>query len=292
MSGNVPYCPSGSGIQILTGYDYNNLETGTITFATPFKTGTAPFVFMQIENPSNAKYVYVIMLTGTLSNTSFSYIKKFNIESSASGEDFCWLAIGESSEISSGNVPYCKGDTGVQILTGSNNVNIQSSSITFNTSYPFSSGPKVFMTLVTSNAYIFSIELKGSPTTTEFSYNKHASNSGTASSEPFYWLAIGNRTGATGNVPSCPQLSGPKIFYGKDTRNLSSTPVGQGTITFPTAFASTPVVLLTIIYGGYVNSVYGVTLTDVSTTSFTFQKRFRNNQPAISEAIWWLAIGQ
>lgn len=287
MSGNVPYCPSGSGIQILTGYDYNSLETGTITFATPFKTGTAPFVFMQIENPTNAQWVYVIMLTGTLSNTSFSYIKKFRINSGASGEDFCWLAIGESSEISSGNVPYCKGDTGVQILTGGNNSGLQTGSVTFNTSYPFSSGPKVFMTLVTSNAYIFSIELKGSPTTTEFSYNKHASNSGTASGESFYWLAIGNRTGATGNVPSCPQLSGPKIFYGKYTVDIAID-----TITFPTPFASAPVVLLTIIYGGNSNAVYGVTLTAVSTTSFTFSKRFEINKQASGEAIWWLAIGQ
>ena len=36
MSGNVPYCPSRSGVQILTGYDYNNLHSGTITFSTPF----------------------------------------------------------------------------------------------------------------------------------------------------------------------------------------------------------------------------------------------------------------
>jgi hypothetical protein len=286
MSGNVPYCPSQSGVQILTGYDSNGTETGTITFATPFKTGTEPFVFMQIENPFNRVYVYVTMMYGTPTAASFSYLKRFNIQSKATGENFCWLAIGESSEISSGNVPYCKGDTGVQILTGYNNVIIQTGSVTFNTSYPFSSGPKVFMSLVTGGASVFSIELKGSPTTTGFSYNKHYGNNGEASGESFYWLAIGNRTGATGNVPVCPQLSGPKIFYGKYTVNDDNA-----VITFPSAFTSIPVVLLTIQYGGSSNNVYSVTTTAVSTASFTFQKRYAQNQLASSEPIWWLAIG-
>jgi hypothetical protein len=285
MSGNVPYCPSGSGVQILTGYDSLNASGGTINFATPFKTGTEPFVFMQIENPGNTSYTYFTMLNGTPTAASFSYLKKFNQTSAASTEDFCWLAIGESSEISTGNVPYCKGDTGVQILTGYIAGGSQTGPVTFNTSYPFSSGPKVFMSLLTGNPNIYSIELKGSPTTTGFSYNKHFSNTGAASGEPFYWLAIGNRTGATGNVPSCPQLSGPKIFYGKFVANTDSA-----TITFPSAFTSTPVVLLTIQYGNS-NYVYGVTTTAVSTTSFTFTKRYGGNILATVEPIWWLAIG-
>ena len=290
MSGNVPYCPSGSGVQILTGYETTSTSSViSITFSTPFKTGTQPFIFMQVDNSTNTSYTYLTMLSSATppSATSFTVIKRSNNNSPANANLFTWMAIGESSEISSGNVPYCKGDTGVQILTGYNNVNIQSSSVTFNTSYPFSSAPKVFMSLVTSNAYIFSIETKGNPTTTGFSYNKHASNTGQASSEPFYWLAIGNRTGATGNVPSCPQLSGPKIFYGKYTVNDDND-----TITFPTPFASAPVVLLSISDNSGNNYVFGVTTTAVSTTSFTFQKRYSLNYPAGVEVIWWLAIGQ
>lgn len=239
---------------------------------------------MQIENPSNWAYTFLLMLNGTPTNTSFGYVKRYaQGGSAASTEDFCWLAIGESSEVTSGNVPYCKGDTGVQILTGNVSGGSQSGTVIFNTSYPFSSAAKVFMSLLTTNALLFSIELKGSPTTTGFSYNKHYSASGLATSEPFSWLAIGNRS-ASGNVPVCPQLSGPKIFYGKYADN-----VAIATITFPSAFSSTPVVLLTIIGGG--NFCYGVTTTAVSTTSFTFSKRFNNDAQPTSEDIWWLAIG-
>ncbi len=283
MSGNVPYCPSMSGVQILTGYDYNSLHSGTITFSTPFKTGTEPFVFLQIENINNASVTISLMLNGNPTNTSFGYVKRFQAASAASGEDFCWLAIGESAEITSGNIPFCKGDTGVQILTGSDNSGTQTGTINFNSSYTFSSAPKAFMTLVTANAYLFSIELKGSPTTTSFGYCKHANLTGTAAGESFYWLAIGNRS-ASGNVPVTPLLAGTKIFYGKETANTST-----GTVTFPSAFTQSPVVLLSIISGGSYS--YGVTLISLTTSSFGYSKRYNTNQAASGEDIWWLAIG-
>ena len=242
---------------------------------------------MTIENHTNISNTVLIMLSmGTpATNTSFTAIKRYNVTTAATTNNFCWLAIGESSEITSGNVPFCKSDTGVQILTGYDNVAHQTDTINFNTSYPFSSAPKVFMSLITANAYIFSIELKGQPTTTSFSYCKHASNTGAASGEAFYWLAIGNRS-ASGNVPVCPLLSGPKILYGKDTRNLAT-----GTVTFTAQFSQIPVVILSITDNNSNNYVYGITTTSVTINSFNFSKRYWTNLQASSEYFWWMAIG-
>ena len=283
MSGNVPYCPSRAGIQILTGYDNLGTNSNTITFATAFKTGTTPFIFMQIFNPSNQQYTYFVT-PDTISATGFVYEKRFNISSDAAGENFSWLAIGESATVTTGNVPYYSGETGIQILTGYDATVIQTGTVTFNTSYPWSSTPNVYMSILGTNNNIFSLEIR-TISTTNFTYAKHFNNNGVAAGEAFYWIAIGKRT-VTGNVPVCPQLSGPKILYGTSTTNIASE-----TITFASAFTNIPTVLITIKHQTSNNYVYGVYTSSVTATYFTYRKKYRENYDATGEQIYWLAIG-
>ena len=142
------------------------------------------------------------MLVGPATNTSFMVAKRYN-RTTAAGNPFNWVAIGESASITTGNVPVCQGETGMQILTGYDSRALQSSSVTFNTSYTFSTPPNVFFSIRPSaNTFVYSMETKGRPTTTSFTFNKHFGNTGT-SSDPFYWMAIGNSS-ATGNVPVTP----------------------------------------------------------------------------------------
>lgn len=284
MSGNVPYCPSRSGIQILTGYDSSAYSSLTITFSTPFKSNTEPFVFLTIDNINNVKYNVNIMLSGPATDSSFQVIKRYNRSSPTYGA-FNWVAIGESASITTGNVPVCQ-ETGIQILTGYDSRVLQTGTVTFDTSYPFSSPPNVFFSIIPSYpTFVYSMETKGQPTTTGFTFNKHFGNTG-ESSDPFYWMAIGPRA-ATGNVPVTPLLAGAEIQYGK-----YATDVQSAIINFPTAFSNIPNVFLTIeakLTGP--NTIFSVVVTAVSNTSFTFAKRYDDNELASGEVIWWLAIG-
>lgn len=283
MSGNVPYCPSRSGIQILTGYSSTYAAIQTITFSTPFKSNTEPFVFLTIDNIGNVQNNVNIMLSGPASDSSFGVIKRYD-RFDPTYNPFNWVAIGESATITSGNVPVCQGQTGMQILTGYDSRVLQTGTVTFDTNYPFSSPPNVFFSIIPSSPnFVYSMETKGRPTTTNFTFNKHFGNIG-ESSDPFYWMAIGNRA-ATGNVPVTPLLAGAKIQYGKYATNVQN-----GTITFSHAFTGTPNVFVTIESGSF-NTIYTATVTAVSDTSFNFQKRYDDNEPATSEDIWWLAIG-
>ena len=285
MSGNVPYCPSSAGIQILTGYDTSGTHNGTIYFNPSFKSGTIPFIFMQIFNPTNKPYTYFVT-PGDISATYFEYEKRYNISSVASGENFSWLAIGESATVTTGNVPYYPGETGIQILTGYNAGGTQTGTVSFNTSYPWSSTPpNVYMSILGKNNSIFSLETR-TVSTNDFTYAKHYNNDGSASGEEFYWIAIGKRA-ATGNVPVCPQLSGPKILYGTSTANTASE-----TITFASAFTNIPTVLITIKHSSNNNYVYGVYTSNVTVNDFTYRKKYKENSDAYVEQIYWLAIGE
>ena len=285
MSGNVPFVSGRSGIQILTGNSSTSAAIQTINFSPAFKTDTEPFVFLTIDNEFNSQVNVNIMLTGPASDTSFGVVKRFN-RSDPAFNPFNWVAIGESATITSGNIPVCQGRNGIQILTGYDNRVLQTGSVTFNTSYPFSSPPNVFFSIIPSSpTFVYSMETKGRPTTTDFSFNKHFGNVG-GSNDPFYWMAIGTRA-ATGNVPVTPLLAGAEIQYGKSTTNVQTAD-----ISFSPAFTNTPNVFVTIEspLSGF-NAIYSVTVTAVSNTSFTFAKRYDDNEPASGEDIWWLAIG-
>ena len=285
MSGNVPYCPSRSGIQILTGYSSTVVAVETITFSTAFKDNTEPFVFLTVDNINNVKYNVNIMLSGAATDSSFQVVKRYNRYSPTYGP-FNWVAIGESASNTTGNVPVCQGQTGIQILTGYNSSILQTGTVTFDTNYPFSSPPNVFFSIIPSSPnFVYSMETKGRPTATGFTFNKHFGNTG-ESTDPFYWMAIGT-CAATGNVPVTPGLAGAKIQYGK-----YATTIQTDTITFSHAFTNTPKVFVTIeaVTGGP-STIFSVTVTAVSYSSFTFQKRYDDNQLASSEDIWWLAIG-
>ena len=69
----------------------------------------------------------------------------------------------------SGNVPYCPGLAGVQILTGYDYLGTQTGTITF--SVAFTSPPAVFMTMIISSQYTFTNCVTG-VTNTSFSYKK------------------------------------------------------------------------------------------------------------------------
>lgn len=286
MSGNVPFVVGGTGVQILTGNSSTSAAIQTITFATAFATGLDPFVFLTIDNEFNSQVNVNIMLTGPASDTSFGVVKRFN-RSDPAFNPFNWVAIGESATITSGNIPVCQGRNGIQILTGYDSRVLQTGTVTFNTSYPFSSSPNVFFSIIPSSpTFVYSMETKGRPTTTGFTFNKHYGNIGN-SSDPFYWMAIGTRA-ATGNIPVTPELAGAKIQYGKVT--IAAT---TGTVTFISAFTTTPNVFVTIesLLSGF-NTIFSVTVTAVSTTQFSYSKRYDDNQPASGEDIWWIAIGE
>jgi hypothetical protein len=276
MSGNVPYCPGLAGVQILTGYDYNNTQTGTITFSVAFTSPPAVFMTMIISS----QYTFTNCVTG-VTNTSFSYKKMYNRTSVAAGEDFCWMAIGDTAE--SGNVPYCPGMTGPNIQFGVDYSGTQNPTITFGSAY--SANPVIFMTMVTGGTTGFSIELWHTAiSNTSFGTSKHFSGSNTSASESFYWLAIGPSSLNTGNVPITSGNSKIKILTGYDEKNT-----GEATITFSSAFTTTPVVLMSIRQGG--DATYMINLTAVSTTSFTYSKWFAGVSQAASEDFWWVAIG-
>jgi hypothetical protein len=276
MSGNVPYCPGLSGVQILSGYDNNAQEWGTITFSTPFTSPPSVFMTMIISK----QFSFTNCVTG-VTNTTFSYIKKFNRTGNAASEPFYWMAIGDTAE--SGNVPYYPGSSGMNIQFGYNNTVSQGPSVTF--SSPYLENPAVFMTMVTGGTTGFTCSLWHTGISkTSFGTSKHFSGDRLAASEPFYWLAIGESSLNNGNVPITSQHSGMKILTGYD-----ATDIDESTITFSAAFSTVPVVLMSISQGG--DATFMINLTEVTQTYFKYSKWFAGVSAAASEDMWWMAIG-
>ena len=278
MSGNVPYCPGLAGVKILTGYDFLNNNTGTINFSSAFTTPPAVFITMIIST----HFSFTNCVTD-VTNTSFSYKKMFNRSNSfAATEDFCWMAIGDAVE--SGNVPYCPADSGMNIQFGFSNTQTQNPTVTFSNAY--SENAVIFMTMVQSGYTGFTCELwNTSNLKSSFIASKHVNGNATTSFEPFYWLAIGKSSLHTGNVPITSGNSGMKILTGYDQNKNH-----ENTITFSSAFSTTPTVIMSIRQGT-INATYMINMTAVSTTSFGYSKWYAGTTAASGEDFWWMAIG-
>ncbi len=91
-------------------------------------------------------------------------------------------------------------------------------------------------------------------------------------------------------IPYTPGQSGVKIQYGTANSPPGPPYTNQGTVTFPVAFTSKPVVTTGMYQGSYSLS-YTVAIYDVSSTSFKFKKWYNTGSGADGEEFYWIAIG-